>query len=104
MKSRTMAERIGDALRKRREGRGISQEAFADEIGMHRTYYSALERGEINLTVRTLSRVCAGLNARVWEVMKDAEVAGAVAEPAPKSYKRKSPRRTASKSDVPPGE
>ncbi len=61
MKSRTMVERIGDALRKRRESLGVSQEAFADKIGMHRTYYSALERGESNLTIRTLEKVCAGL-------------------------------------------
>ena len=101
MKIRTMVEGIGDALRRRREGKGVSQEAFADEIGMHRTYYSALERGESNLTVGTLSRVCAGLGARVWDVMRDAEVSGAVAEPAPKGYRRKSTRRA--RSDAPPG-
>ncbi len=74
MKSRTMVERIGDALRKRRESLGVSQEAFADRIGMHRTYYSALERGESNLTIRTLEKVCAGLRAKLWEVFKDAEI------------------------------
>lgn len=91
MKSRTISERIGDALRRRREARDVSQEAFADEIGMHRTYYSALERGENNLTVKTLARVCSGLNARIWEVMKDAEVASlpAAAEPSPRTYVRK---------------
>ena len=40
---------------------------------MHRTYYSAIERGEKNLTLATLNRVCDGLRAPVWEVMKDAE-------------------------------
>ncbi len=73
MKSRTMVERIGDALRKRRESLGVSQEAFADRIGMHRTYYSALERGESNLTIRTLEKVCLGLRTKLWEVFKDAE-------------------------------
>jgi transcriptional regulator with XRE-family HTH domain len=53
---------------------GVSQEGFADDIQMHRTYYSALERGESNLTFKTLERVCAGLGTKVWEVIKDADV------------------------------
>ncbi|WP_428995624.1 helix-turn-helix transcriptional regulator [Lysobacter enzymogenes] len=30
----------------RREAAGFSQEAYADSISMHRTYYSAIERGK----------------------------------------------------------
>jgi transcriptional regulator with XRE-family HTH domain len=51
----------------------VSQEAFADQLRMHRTYDSALERGEKNLTVSTLERVCDGLDARISEVVRDAE-------------------------------
>jgi len=40
---------------------------------MHRTYYSAIERGEKNLTLTTLNRVCDGLGAPLWEIIKDAE-------------------------------
>jgi transcriptional regulator with XRE-family HTH domain len=72
MKS-SLLERLGDVLRKRRLALGHSQESFADLIGMHRTYYSALERGEKNLQLNTLEKVCAGLKARPWEVLKDAE-------------------------------
>jgi transcriptional regulator with XRE-family HTH domain len=101
VKSRTISERIGDALRRRREARDVSQEAFADEIGMHRTYYSALERGENNLTIKTLARVCSGLSVRVWEVMKDAEGVSlpSTAEPAPRTYDRKR-KATAKKSQA----
>ena len=70
----TLMQRLGTALRSRREAAGYSQEGFADEIGMHRTYYSAIERGEKNLQVDTLKRVCDGLAVRVWEVLKDADV------------------------------
>ena len=69
----TLPERLGKAFRKRREALGFSQESFADEIGMHRTYYSAIERGEKNLQLDTLQKVCVGLETRVWEVFKDAE-------------------------------
>jgi len=72
MKKNALAESIGDALRSLRESRGISQEAFAEEISMHRTYYSALERGEINLTLKTLKRVSTGLGVKMWEVLKEA--------------------------------
>ena len=69
----TLPERLGKAFRKRREALGFSQESFADEIGMHRTYYSAIERGGKNLQLDTLQKVCEGLDTRVWEVFKDAE-------------------------------
>ena len=46
----TLPQRLGKAFRKRREALGFSQESYADEIGMHRTYYSAIERGEKNPT------------------------------------------------------
>jgi len=69
----TLTNRIGEALRRRREARRVSQEAFADEIMMHRTYYGALERGEKNLQLTTLQRVCVGLKTEIWRVLKDAE-------------------------------
>ena len=53
----TVPQCLGKAFRKRREALGFSQESFADEIGMHRTYYSAIERGEKNLQLDTLQRV-----------------------------------------------
>lgn len=65
--------RLGKALRSRREALGFSQESYADEIGMHRTYYSAIERGEKNLQLDTLSRICAGLKTPIWEVLREAE-------------------------------
>ena len=71
--SATLAQRLGKALRVRREATGSSQEAFADRINMHRTYYSAIERGATNLQLDTLQRICHGLGVKLWEVMRDAE-------------------------------
>lgn len=65
--------RIGASLRKRREALGFSQESFADHIEMHRTYYSAIERGEKNLQLDTLQKLCEGLQVRVWEIVREAE-------------------------------
>jgi transcriptional regulator with XRE-family HTH domain len=74
MKKLPLQERVGAALRKRREGLGFTQEGFADHLRMHRAYYGALERGRKNLQLTTLERVCEGLKVRMWEVLKDAEV------------------------------
>lgn len=74
MGGRTSAQRIGDALRKRREALGISQEGFAEAIGVHRTYYSAIERGEQNLTMKSMEKVCEGMKTHVWEVLREAGV------------------------------
>lgn len=73
MKRRSLQERIGDALRRRREAQNYSQEGFADQIRMHRAYYGAIERGKKNLQLTTLERVCAGLDVPMWEVIREAE-------------------------------
>jgi transcriptional regulator with XRE-family HTH domain len=73
MKRTPLQERIGAAIRKRREALKYSQDDFADHVGMHRSYYGALERGKKNLQLSTLERVCEGLDAPMWEVIRDAE-------------------------------
>jgi transcriptional regulator with XRE-family HTH domain len=62
----------GQAFKARREELGISQEAFAEKIGMHRTYYSAIERGEKNVTIDTMLRVCSALSVPISDVLKEA--------------------------------
>lgn len=66
-----LMRRLGKSLRSHREAAGCSQESFADKIGMHRTYYSAIERGEKNLQIDTLKRICDGLAVRMCDVLKD---------------------------------
>lgn len=73
MKGKPIQKRIGEAIRSRRESLPLSQEAFADKIHMHRAYYGALERGEKNLQLSTLERVCAGLGAKMADVIREAE-------------------------------
>jgi transcriptional regulator with XRE-family HTH domain len=48
---------VGRNLRAHRTAQGLSQEAFADAIGVHRTYMGGLERGERNLTLKSLERI-----------------------------------------------
>jgi transcriptional regulator with XRE-family HTH domain len=48
---------VGRNLRAYRTAQGLSQEAFADELGVHRTYMGGIERGERNLTLKSLERM-----------------------------------------------
>ncbi|MGH2852705.1 MAG: helix-turn-helix domain-containing protein [Solirubrobacteraceae bacterium] len=50
---------VGHNLRAYREAQGLSQEAFADVLGVHRTYMGGIERGERNLTLKSLERLAA---------------------------------------------
>ena len=68
----TLQKKLGKAIRSNRVAREISQDAFADEIGMHRAYYSSIERGERNLTVNTLHRVAEGLGIKLSQLLREA--------------------------------
>jgi transcriptional regulator with XRE-family HTH domain len=48
---------FGRRLLAYRESLGLSQEAFADQLGYHRTYMGDIERGERNLTLKTVERI-----------------------------------------------
>ena len=53
---------VGRNLRAYRRARGLSQEAFAELVGVHRTYMGGLERGERNLTLRSVEKLAARLD------------------------------------------
>ena len=53
---------VGRNLRAHRQALGLSQEAFAEVLGVHRTYMGGLERGERNLTLRNLERIASRID------------------------------------------
>jgi transcriptional regulator with XRE-family HTH domain len=48
---------FGRNLRAYRKAEGASQEAFATRLGVHRTYLGGVERGERNLTLKSVERI-----------------------------------------------
>lgn len=48
----------------------MSQEAFAEVLGVHRTDMGGLERGERNLTLRSLERIAEQMGVEVEELMR----------------------------------
>ena len=71
MKADLLQRKTGDAIRRARTDLGLSQEAFADKVGMHRTYYGAIERGERNLTLVSLNRIAEGLGVKLSKLFLD---------------------------------
>lgn len=65
---------IGSRLRELRQGRGLSQEQFALEIGLARSYYSGVERGRRNLATLNLVRIAAALGVEVGALFPDLRV------------------------------
>lgn len=50
-------QRLGTNLRRLREQQGWSQEAFAHEAGIHRTYVSDIERGARNPSITLVEKL-----------------------------------------------
>lgn len=65
---------IGQAIRTLRAEADLSQESLAHEAGVDRSYMGGVERGEHNLTVISLLRICKCLNINVWELLQRAGV------------------------------
>jgi transcriptional regulator with XRE-family HTH domain len=62
---------VGRLIRVRREAMLLSQEDFAAEIGLDRSYYSHIERGRFNMTLVVLFRIAAGLQCPPASLMPD---------------------------------
>ena len=61
--------RLGQNLRRLRLARGWSQEAFADEAGIHRTYVSDIERGVRNPTITVVAKLTLSLGVTMGELL-----------------------------------
>lgn len=66
-----MQRAFGKNLRAYREALGLSQEKFAAEFDIHRTYVGAVERGERNLTLLTVEYYCTRLGVDPLEMLRE---------------------------------
>ncbi len=64
---------LGRSVRRYREKLGLSQEQFAFEVELDRTYVSGIERGIRNPTVATLIRLTQALGTTPAGLLRSAE-------------------------------
>lgn len=62
--------RFGQRVREKRTATGLSQEAFADECKLDRTYISGIERGRRNLSLRNIEVIAKTLGISIAELME----------------------------------
>jgi transcriptional regulator with XRE-family HTH domain len=62
--------RLATNLRRLRQDTGLSQEAFADLAGLHRTYVSDLERAARNPSITIIERLAKALDVRAGALLE----------------------------------
>lgn len=73
---------LGQQIRKVRQDRGISQENFAAEAGLGRSYYGGVERGVHNIAALNLMRIAAALHVEVGELFPKTQLLENLLDPS----------------------
>lgn len=68
-----LQEQLGYAIKRLRNAKNISQEKFAMSIEMDRTYFSSVEAGKRNISLKNIEKIAKGLNVTVSELLALAE-------------------------------
>lgn len=69
-KDADIAARFGQRVRELRKAKDLSQEAFAAECGLDRTYISGIERGRRNVSLRNIEVIAKALGISISELTK----------------------------------
>ena len=68
-RDKTYLHAFGKRVRALRRAQGFSQEDFALEIGLDRTYMGGVERGERNVALLNIRRIARGLKIPVSKLL-----------------------------------
>jgi transcriptional regulator with XRE-family HTH domain len=69
-KAMDVLARFGKRVREKRNALGLSQEAFADNCNLYRTYISGIERGKRNVSLRNIEVIAKTLGVSIAELMQ----------------------------------
>ena len=62
---------FGTNLKKYRKKKGLSQEAFAEKCGMHRTYISAIECYKRSISLENIQRIADALKIETYKLFME---------------------------------
>ncbi len=67
-------KKFGIVVRRQREKLGLSQEAFAEKAGVHRTYMSSIELGKVQVSIQVAHQLATALGiplSRLWRFVEE---------------------------------
>ena len=64
---------LGKRIQELRKQTGLSQEKFALQIGMDRTYYASVESGKRNVAIRNRKKIADGLGVNLVQLFEGVE-------------------------------
>ena len=65
---------FGDNLKKYRTQLGLSQEAFAEKCGLHRTYISAIECYRRSIALENIQRIADALEVETYKLFVEGKL------------------------------
>ena len=68
--NKDLLKSFGKQVKKLRLDKKLSQEAFAEIVGVHRTYIGMIERGEKNITLENIAKLANAFNISISELFK----------------------------------
>ncbi|MFR6141774.1 MAG: helix-turn-helix domain-containing protein [Finegoldia sp.] len=68
-----MLKKFGERVKDLRKKRGLSQEKFALQINMDRTYLASVEAGNRNISLRNISKIAKGFGIPISELFEGVE-------------------------------
>lgn len=71
--NRALLTSFGKRCRALRADAGMSQEAFANSIGMDRSYYASIETGMRNVTLVSMDKISRGLGICLSELLREVD-------------------------------
>lgn len=63
-------QQFGKRVRELRTQANLSQEKFALQIGMDRTYLASVEQGKRNLSLENIQKIAAGFGISIEDIFK----------------------------------
>lgn len=64
---------FGANVKRYRQEMGISQEAFAEKCGLHRTYISAIECNRRSISLENIQRIADALEVETYKLFVEVE-------------------------------
>ncbi len=68
-----VTRKLGNRIQNLRKQTGLSQEKFALQINMDRTYFASVEAGKRNISIRNIKKIADGLGVSLSKLFEGIE-------------------------------